>query len=180
MKRLFFVAAILLAVSAPAAFGQFRLELGAEAPLGIGYLSGSASGDAFLEDTFSETGIIPIPTAGLYLQADLAIIKIAAGVKLHSAIIATGGYPNLLVELALGPLAVEAGLGGYYFGFAAAGEDVWFGQMDVLLPEVSAWLALGKRRAFRIGAGAIGLMGSELGADLIPFIYYAGLKVVLD
>ena len=179
MKKVLLCAFLILAVSVPSGFSQLRFEIGASAPVTVGYFSGSGGdyGDAL--STVEELGILPIPNLALFLQADLGLLKLAAGIKAHSLIIYTLAYPVAQLELALGPLSVDASLGGYYFGYSALGNLFGFDQIDYLIPDFSVWLGLGKRNAIRLGGGAFGLVPATLEADTMPFIGYAGLKIVL-
>jgi hypothetical protein len=95
-------------------------------------------------------------------------------------LIAYAAYPNAQLEVALGPLCIDASLGGYYMGVYGIGEGFGFTELDALIPEVSAWLALGKKRAFRIGAGAIGLLPVSFDLSDVPMILYGGMKIVLE
>lgn len=89
-------------------------------------------------------------------------------------------YPNAQVEIALGPLSIDASLGGYYFGLYAMDVDPILTNADLLIPEASAWLALGKKKAFRIGGGAIGLLPTSFDLSDVPMILYGGMKIVLE
>ena len=86
MKKVFICMVLICAISVPSAFSQFRLELGANAPVAVGYLTGSGtSGD--IASTIEQSGIIPIPNLALLLQANLGLIKIGVGVKAQSVIV---------------------------------------------------------------------------------------------
>ncbi len=179
MKKIFFCIILVMALSAPAAFGQLRFELGASAPVSVGYFSGSGGDYSDTLSTIEELGILPIPNLALFLEADMGIVKLAAGIRAHSLIIYTLAYPVVQAELALGPLSVDASIGGYFFAYSAIGNLFGFDQIDYLLPDLSVWLGLGKRRSIRLGGGALGLVPASLDTDIVPFIGYAGLKIVL-
>ncbi len=180
MKKTLIVLFLILAL-VPSAFGQFRFEIGANAPVAVGFITGDGSlyGD-FLE-VIENVGLIPIPNLSLMLQANLGgILRIGAGIKAQSILVASLAYPAALVELSLGALSINAGIGGLYFGYYALGNIYGLEEMDVLLPEVSVWLGFGKKRSFRIGGGAIGILSSSLDISEVPFAAYAGFKVVLE
>jgi len=179
MKKMLLCSVLIVAISAPAAFGQLRFEIGATAPLSVGYFSGSGGDYSDTLSTIDELGILPIPNLALFLQADMGIIKLAAGIRAHSLIIYTLAYPVAQVELALGPLSVDASIGGYFFGYSAIGNLFGLDQIDFLVPDLSVWLGLGKRKSIRLGGGALGLIPSSMDTDIVPFIGYAGLKIVL-
>jgi len=179
MKKTLLCAILILAVSVPSGFSQLRFEIGASAPVSVGYVSGTGGDYGDTLSTIEELGILPIPNLALFLQADLGLLKLAAGIKAHSLIIYTLAYPVVQLEMALGPLSVDASLGGYYFGYSALGNLFGLEQIDYLVPDLSVWLGLGKRNAIRLGGGALGLIPATMETDIMPFIGYAGLKIVL-
>jgi hypothetical protein len=175
---------LILALSASAAFGQIRFELGANAPVAAGSASAGNSAIADIFTTVDEFGIIPIPNLALLLQANMGFLRIGVGVKVQSLIVYSMAYPEAQVELALGPLVVDASVGGYYFGYYSIGNTYGLLQANYLVPDLSVWLALGKKRTFRLGGGAISAIPIESLSSLstlqLPFVAYAGLKIVLE
>ena len=180
MKKFSLCLVILAALAVPAAYSQLRFELGANVPVAAALLSGGElSGDAI--PLVGDDMFFPVPNASLLLQADMRLLKIGVGVKVQSLmLIAYAAYPNAQLEIALGPLCLDASVGGYYMGVYGIGEGFGFTELDALIPEVSAWLALGKKKAFRIGAGAIGLLPTSFDLSDVPMIFYGGRKVVLE
>lgn len=186
MKKLILCLVMIAAIAVPSAFSQLRFEIGANVPLKAMLLSGGALNSS----TFSDLGSIPlisedfflaVPNSSLLLQADLGLLKIGVGAKVQSIMLmAYAAYPNAQIELALGPLCVDASLGGYYMGYYVIGTGFGANKVDALIPEASVWLALGKKKAFRIGAGAIGLVPTNFDLSIVPVIAYAGMKVVLE
>ena len=77
-------------------------------------------------------------------------------------------------------MAIDASLGGYYFGYYGVGNEYGMEQMDILLPDLSVWLGLGKKQTFRLGGGAIGAIPTSFDLSAVPFVAYAGLKIVLE
>ena len=114
----------------------------------------------------------------------MGFLKIGAGVKVQSLIVYSMAYPMAQVELALGPFVLDASVGGYYFGYYGVGNIYGLQQADYLIPDISAWLALGKKQTFRLGGGAIGVVPMDslgsLSSLVLPFVAYAGLKIVLE
>lgn len=180
MKKLILCLVMIAAIAVPSAFSQLRFEIGANVPFGL--TSVTPAGD--LGDIWTLVGedvFIPIPNSSLLLQADLGLLKVGVGVKVHSVMfLLYVGYPNAQVELELGPLCIDASLGGYYLGSYVIGTGFLANQLDVLIPEASAWLALGKSKAFRIGVGAIGLMPTDFDLGAMPVLLYGGMKIVLE
>jgi len=186
MKKLILCVALIAAIAVPAAFSQLRFELGANVPVAAMLLSG----DAFDQSSNPIVTSMPlvgdnfffvVPNSSFLLQADFGLLKIGAGVKIQSLMLmAYAAYPNAQVEIALGPLSIDASLGGYYMGYFGIGEGFGVSTMDYLIPEASVWLALGKKKAFRIGAGAIGLLPTSFDLSDVPLIAYGGMKIVLE
>jgi hypothetical protein len=176
--------ALILALSASLAFGQFRFEIGANAPVAAGAASIGSSTIADIFTQIDDFGIIPIPNLGLFLQANMGFLKIGAGVKVQSLIVYSMAYPAAQVELALGPFVIDASVGGYYFGYYGIGNVYGLEQFDYLIPDISAWIALGKKQTFRLGGGAMGVLPMDSLGSLstleLPFVAYAGLKIVLE
>jgi hypothetical protein len=178
-KTLLFTVLVLLA-AVPATFGQVRFEIGANAPLAVGYISGSGGGSGDIVSTIEDAGIIPIPNIGLFLQANLGSVKLGVGVRAQSIILYSIAYPAAQIEFASGHFAIDASFGGYYFGYYAIGDIYGVETADILLPDLSVWFGFGKKNTFRIGGGAIGVLSSSLDLSALPFIAYAGIKVVLQ
>ena len=59
---------------------------------------------------------IPFPEAGLYYQWDLGPVNLAAGGRFFTFILETVFWPNLLAEVELGPVFLDAQVGGLLFG----------------------------------------------------------------
>lgn len=183
MKKFILCVLLVFVLAVPSAFGQWRFEIGANAPLSFGMLTGDEEDSVLGLADFSiveELGIIPIPNLAVFLEADLSILKLGAGIKAWSAFgLANFAYPVLMAELALGPLFVDATVGGLFYGYYTIGNIAGAGAMEYLVPDVSAWVALGKKRALRLGGGLLSIMQMGENMDVIPYIAYAGLKVVL-
>jgi hypothetical protein len=189
MNKKFLCIVLILALSASAAFSQIRFEIGANAPVAAGSASASSSAITDIFTTLNDFGIIPIPNLALLLQANMGFLKIGAGIKVQSLIVYNLAYPAAQVELSLGPLMVDASVGGYYFGFYAIGNTYGIYGLDstkpkYLIPDLSVWLALGNKHIFRLGGGVIGVMPldsmSSLSTLELPFVAYAGVKIVLE
>lgn len=180
MKKAFIAFFLILAMAVPA-FSQLRFELGVNSPVAAGYITGDGTLYKHYLDMVSSAEFFPIPNISLILQTHLgSVLNIGAGVKAHSLFIASLGYPSLFVELSLGAASLNAGIGGLYFGYYTVGNLHGFVRQNILLPEVSFWLGLGKRHSFRLGGGVISILSSSFDFSEIPFAAFAGLKVVLE
>lgn len=178
MKRLFAVCLVAAALALPVA-AQMRLDIGVDIPKGVGLATTSSVSTVQEAAEALSTYWIPVPSAGIYYQFDLGMLKLAAGIRGYSFILASVGWPNLLADVELGPFVIEGQLGGGVFGWYALnqGDLVWG---KAFIPDLSAWLALGKKKIFRIGGGAFGLYLPELiGSENLPFVLYFGCKAAI-
>jgi hypothetical protein len=180
MKKKLLCFVLIATLAIPLAFSQLRFEIGANSPVSVGLASFSDGTLDEMAETISDWGIVPVLNLGLLFQADLSLVKIGVGAKIHSLILYSIGYPAAQVELMLGPIAIDASLGGYYFGYYGIGNVYGITQFDLLIADLSLWYGFGKNKNFRIGGGALGFVGMNLDFSTLPFIAYAGLKVVLD
>jgi hypothetical protein len=172
LKKAILVLLIVAALTAPA-MAQARLDIGFFVPRGVGV---SGSGD--INTALADWPFIPIPEVGLYYQGDLGLIKLGIGARAVTMIVETIAWPNAYAELDLGPLAIQAQMGGgLFFMFGAAGNDSASGK--VFLPDLSAWLKLGKKGTLRIGGGAMGLYIPDVIGDNVPFLLYLGGKAAI-
>jgi len=176
MKRIVLLA-VFIAVLALPAFSQFRIDLGVDVPLTVGTISGSGVTTSSEIGSFLDDHILPFPEASLYYQFSVGRLKLAPGVRVFTFILESVLWPNLMAELALDPVFIQAQLGGLVFVLFGLENDVQFGQ--VLLPDVSFWLGLGKERRFRLGAGVLGMMLPELSTEEMLIIPYVGAKISL-
>lgn len=180
MKKFVLCLVVIATMAVPSAFSQLRFEIGANVPVAATLLSGGQLSEDSIP-LIGEDIFVVVPNSSLLLQADLGVLKIGVGVKVQSLMLmAYAAYPNAQAEIVLGPLSIDASLGGYYMGTYAIGEGFGGGELNALIPEASVWLALGKKKVFRIGAGAIGLLPTSFDLSEVPLIAYAGMKVVLE
>lgn len=176
MKRIVLLA-VFIAVLALPAFSQFRIDLGVDVPLTVGTISGSGVTTSSEIGSFLDDHILPFPEASLYYQFSVGPLKLAPGVRVFTFILESVLWPNLMAELALDPVFIQAQLGGLIFAVFGLVNDIQFG--EVLLPDVSVWIGLGKERRFRLGAGVLGMMLPELSTEEMLIIPYVGAKISL-
>ena len=175
MRKLLIMAIFAAALAAPTA-AQGRLDLGIDIPKGIGNALPSGV-DASVSD-FLAKAFIPFPEAAIYYQWDLGLIKIGAGARAYTVILASVAWPNAFAELDLGPLAVEAQIGGGIFAYyAVTAGGIQTGK--VFFPDLSAWYAFGQKRIFRLGCGAMGILLPNQDTSGIPFVFYLGAKAAI-
>jgi hypothetical protein len=189
MKRLILILTIAAAIIVPSS-AQVRIDLGLWKPFALGFTDPPVDGSDLKKanDIIASQIWLMIPEIGAYYEFNLEPLplRLGIGARVFSVILATMGYPNAYAELELGPLEIEAQIGGLAFGyyvFNTVGGD--FG--NVFIPDLSAWLALGKKKSFRIGGGATMLyapdavdeLDASTGTSIIPFFYYASAKFVI-
>jgi hypothetical protein len=172
---------IILALCAvvASAGAQVRFEIGAVAPAKIGFITGDGSTYGSTLDLVETLGIIPIGNLGLFLESDLGILKLGIGAKIQTLLVASAAYPAVQAELAMGPVFVDMSIGGYFIAYYAIGNVFGVQNIEIVFPDASVWLGLGKNRNVRLGGGVVGAVPISFDLTEIPFIAYAGLKVVL-
>jgi len=189
MKKFILVMLIAIALVVPAA-AQLRIDVGLMKPLGIGItnLPEASSELKDLSETMTKQVWLFLPEVGAYyeLKLDPLPLKLGFGARAFSFLVIGAAWPNVFAELQLGPVFVEAQLGGLFFGYYALNDfGGEFGK--VFLPDLSAWIALGQKKSFRLGGGALMFYAPEFvdaladstGRVLVPFIYYASAKFVI-
>lgn len=179
MKRVLLCVALILLVSVPAAFSQIRIETGINGNLATGNFAGSEKFPEYGDDF--DKGLIPVTNVGLFYQFNLGALKLDLGGKIQNFTASVVAYPAVQAELALGRFSIDASVGGYYFAYYVPGNEKPIGvkQDNILLPDVSVWLGLGKYRAFRIGGGVIAAVPTDFAFEEVPYVVYAGMKIVL-
>lgn len=176
MKKTILIMLIALALVVPS-FAQWRLDIGVDIPRGIGAVIGdsvssSSDASAFLSSTF-----LPFPEASIYYTFGSDLLVAGLGVRCFTFILESVAWPNAFLEVNLGPVAIEAQVGGGAFIAFGLGNATEFGQ--VFFPDLSAWFKIGKAQIFRLGVGAIGLFLPETDLSTIPMVFYVGGKVAL-
>jgi len=174
MKKSLFLVLALIALSGTA-FAQLRIDAGVSMPVRI---------NVALEGTTLEIGsdignflagtIFPIPEGAVHYQFDLGVVKLGLGARAFSFILETIVWPNAFAEIDLGPVVLEAQLGGGAFLLFGLVSDAQFG--EVFFPDLSAWLKFGTDDSVRIGAGVIGLYLPDQTSRL-PLAFYLGGKI---
>jgi hypothetical protein len=174
--RKFLIVTIFVAALAAPSMAQMRLDIGIDVPKGVGNALPSGI-DSGVSDFLSKA-FIPFPEAALYYQWDLGMIKLGAGVRAYTVILASVLWPNAFAEFDLGPLAVEAQIGGGIFAYyAVTSGGIESGK--VFFPDLSAWYAFGQKRIFRLGCGAMGILLPDQSTGSLPFVFYLGAKAAI-
>ena len=176
-KNVFAILAIFVVLASVSA--QFRFEIGAAAPVKVGYITGDGTAYGSLLDIVETVGIIPIGNLGLFFQTDMGFLKLGVGAKIQTLLLASAAYPAVQAEMAFGPVFVDISVGGYFVAYYTIGNVFGVQNIGMVFPDASLWLGLGKKKNLRLGGGAIAAVPVSMDFTEIPFIAYAGLKVVL-
>ena len=86
-------------------------------------------------------------------------------------------WPNIMMEIALEPVFIQAQVGGLFFVFFGLANATEYG--EVFFPDLSIWIGLGKERRFRLGGGLLGMYWPELTTEGIAVVPYLGGKISL-
>ncbi len=167
MKKIAILVALVLLVAVPAAFSQFRVDIGFNAPISVGFSGFDLGGEAVDVPSF-----IPLPFGQISYGLDLGPITVGLGLKAYTLIIESLAWPTLFVELDADPVIITASAGGGLFIFFGA---IGSGTLDthMFIPDLAAHLKLG--RVARLGLGVMTFVGSE-DQELFPYILYGSLQ----
>jgi hypothetical protein len=156
------MALLLLLVGGTAMADRTQVDIGLNVPYRVG-ISSEEAGDigAFVDYAF----LLPDVRIQWYWEA--GPIKLGPGVRLWTLILESVAYPILSVEAEIGPIVLNANVGGGAFLFFGLYNDLGTGR--VLFPEISAAFKLGE--SFSIGTGAMILFVPELAdEEIYPYI----------
>ncbi len=176
MKRIILFVAFVAILASPV-FSQVRLDIGLDVPMNIYAVGGGEVQSSSDVGSFLKEHIFPFPEASLYYQFSVGPVKLAPGVRAFTMILESVLWPNLLMELAVEPVFIQAQLGGLLFLFFGLENQADFGQ--VFFPDLSIWVGLGKERRFRLGGGLLGMYMPELTTEGMAVVPYLGGKVSL-
>lgn len=168
MKKVAIALVALLILAAPAAFAQFRVDAGFNAPLrvGISGLPGVSS------DPIEVPAFLPLPFVQLSYSPSIGPINLGVGLKAYTLIILNLAWPTVYAEIDLHPIVLQASVGGgFLFYFGAIGSGVL--DTNMVMPELAAFLKLGKTG--RLGLGAMTFIASE-NQEVFPYLIYGTLQ----
>lgn len=168
MKKVAIALVALLILAAPAAFAQFRVDVGFNAPMYVG-ISGI---DGISDEPLKVPSFIPLPFAQISFNPTIGPISVGVGLKAYTLLIINLAWPTVYAELDLHPIVLQASVGGgflFYFGAIANGTL----DTRMVMPELAAFLKLGK--SGRLGLGAMTFVGSET-QEAFPYLIYGSLQ----
>ena len=168
MKKLVFFGIIVLIII-PGAFAQFRIDLAVDVPVKIGVSLSDLDGGSTNESiNVLEFGTFPVPEALFAYQSSLGPVKLGAGIRVFSLILESIAWPHAYAELDLSPIVINAGVGGGAFMLFGLYNNI--DTANLILPDMHIAYKLGD--TFRLGIGAMGFTGKDLGPDVFPYIIY--------
>jgi len=177
MKKSILIALLIALVALPS-IAQWRLDIGVDVPRGVGAVVGSDVLNSEEAGTILSSSFFPFPEASIYYTfGGGTMLQAGVGLRCFTFIIESIAWPNIFAEFNFGPLAIEAQLGGGAFVVFGAYNNADFGK--VFFPDLSAWFKIGKKQAFRLGVGFIGIFLPEVTTETVPFVFYLGGKVAL-
>lgn len=175
MKRPF-LALVLVALALAPMSAQLRLDLGIDVPKGAGALLGSSvTMSSDVANALSST-FFPFPEASLHYRFGNQFIGVGLGIRAFTFIVESAAWPNAFVELGLGPVVLEAQVGGGLFAVFGVSNNITTG--NVFFPDLSAWIKLGK--TFRLGVGTMGIFLPGQSGGTVPFVFYLGAKAAIN
>ncbi len=168
MKKIIFVGIIILLII-PGAFAQLRLDLAIDVPVKIGVSVSDLDGGSSNESIdVLEFGTFPVPEALFAYQTSLGPVKVGGGIRVFSLILESIAWPHVYTELDLSPIVINAGIGGG--GFMMFGLYNNMDTANLFIPDMHVAYKFGD--TFRLGIGAMGFTGSDLGSNGFPYIIY--------
>ena len=170
MKKLVLFGIIILMVI-PGAFAQFRIDLAIDVPVKIGITVSDLDGGSTDESIdVLEFGTFPVPEALFAYQTSLGPVKIGGGIRVFSLILESIAWPHIYSELSFSPIpiVINAGIGGG--GFMMFGIVNSMETANLFIPDMHIAYKFGD--TFRLGIGAMGFTGSDIGPDAFPYMIY--------
>lgn len=156
------------------AFSEWRIDVGADVPWGIGAVVSDLQGQASTNVNVLQNFVFLVPEGNFLYQFPVGPVKIGAGVRAFSLVLETVAWPNALAEVNLGPVAIDLNLGGGLFFFFGLYNHL--STSSVVIPDLSAYFKLGK--TFRIGGGGLLFydLNSSTRTTVVPYSVYLAAK----
>ena len=168
MKKIIFLVLITF-IAISGAFAQFRIDLAIDVPVKIGVSISDLDGGSSNESIdVLEFGTFPVPEALFAYQTNLGPVKVGGGIRVFSLILESVAWPHIYAELDLSPIVINAGIGGGGFLVFGLFNDANTG--NLFIPDMHIAYKFGD--TFRLGIGAIGFIGSDIGPDAFPYMIY--------
>jgi hypothetical protein len=172
---------MLLALALPlsALDGEGRIDIGVDGFLIFADSIGTVESDV---DLPMRSGfVLPLLDLGFYGQLNAGKnLHFGGGLRGFSLIVATAFMPTVYTELDLWRFTLAAQVGGGFF-VGLAGFSSFFLLGDIMLPELSLWVKLGKTRTQRVGVGAFTALGVSKFSYMLPLVpqnifFYMGYR----
>lgn len=128
--------------------------------------------------TTTELPKLPFPYAQLVYNFDRGMVDIGLGAKVYTLVFVSALYPLTYVDVDLGLAVLHGGIGGgLFYLFTPFAETNFTKAGNVFLPELGAYLKIGK--SLQIGASVIFLV-SDMQEITAPFIGCISARFVFD
>lgn len=174
MKRKVFAAVALSVVLAAPAFADWRVDVGADVPWGIGAVLSGFGGSTSAGINVLENYLFLVPEVGFHYQFAAGPVRLGLGLRAFSLVLESLAWPNAFAEVNLGPIAVDLNVGGGAFLAFGLFNDLTTGSL--IIPDLSAYLKLGK--VFRVGVGAMYFYfpSQSWSGNAFPYVIYLSGK----
>lgn len=167
MKKAILLIALIAIIAVPAAFADWRADVGITPPIIAGLGLGSDGASVAFNYPW------PLPMASINYQMSFGNFTVGGGLKAYTIIIATALWPQIYAEYELDPVILGFSAGGGFFGLLSPFGNA-FKAGSVFLPELSVVFKLGK--TFRLGVGGMSVLGIDEVTAEFPYILYGILK----
>ncbi len=171
MKKKMLVAVAVGLLVAGTAFADWRIDVGADIPWGIGSVVSGFGGGSQSDINVLQNFVFLVPEGNFLYQWPVGPLNLGVGVRAFSLVLESVAWPNAFAELNLGPIAVDLNVGGGAFLFFGLFNELTTG--TVVIPDLSAYFKIGK--VFRVGAGGMLFYDPSIVTTSLPYaIYLAG------
>lgn len=174
MRKKTLIVVALSVLIAGHAFSEWRIDVGADVPWGIGAVVSDLGGSSQTNVNVLQNFVFLVPEGNFLYQFPIGPIKLGAGVRAFSLVLESVAWPNAFAEVNLGPVAIDLNLGGGIFFLFGLYNNI--ATSSLVIPDLSAYFKLGK--SFRIGGGGIMFydMDSSTRGSIVPYSIYLAAK----
>lgn len=173
MRKKLLIAIAVSLLSAATAFADWRVDVGADIPWGIGSVTSSFGGGSQSGINLLQNFVFLVPDGDILYQWPVGPLNLGVGARAFSLILETVAWPSAFAELNLGPVALDLSVGGGAFLFFGLYNSLTTG--TVIIPDLAAYFKIGK--IFRVGGGGMVFYDPNVvssGAGLPYAIYLSG------
>lgn len=174
MRKKTLVAIVLGVILAGHAFGEWRIDVGADIPWGIGTVVSGYGDTSQGGVNVLQNFVFIVPEANMLYQFPVGPVNLGVGVRAFSLVLETIAWPNAFAEVNVGPVAIDFNIGGGAFLFFGLYTNLT--TSAVIIPDLSAYFKLGK--IFRIGLGGMLFYNPQTVGNIgyVPYTIYLSGK----